>query len=43
VARTEFRKAYAEFQPHVPPPFAGMPGKQSLTLMGNAHSFRVVD
>lgn len=43
-AGTEFRKAYAKFQrAHVPPPYDGIPGRRSLTLMGDAHGFRVVD
>ena len=42
-AGTEFRTAYAKFQKQtVPPPFDGIPGRESLTKLGNAHGFRVI-
>jgi hypothetical protein len=43
-AGTEFRTAYAKWQKRtVPAPFDGIPGKESLTKLGQAHGFRVVD
>jgi hypothetical protein len=42
-AGTEFRKAYAKFQKRtVPPPFDGIPGRESLTKLGKDHGFRVI-
>jgi hypothetical protein len=42
-AGTEFREAYAKWQKAVVgPPFDGIPGIQSLTLLGKRRGFRVV-
>jgi hypothetical protein len=42
-AGKDFRKAYAIFQKqHVPPPFDGIPGIRSLTMLGQQNGFRVV-
>lgn len=42
-AGTEFRQAYAKWQKAVVgPPFDGIPGKESLTKLGDRRGFRVV-
>ncbi|MFI7068115.1 hypothetical protein ACIBL3_44495 [Kribbella sp. NPDC050124] len=43
-AGTEFRKAYAKWQKAtVPPPFDGIPGRESLTKLGQRNGFRVIN